>query len=871
MLGVPSVLPIAAVAVALLLLKAATVLGFAWLICLGAARASAAVRHGIWALALFFIVLLPVADEWLPAVHVELPAPLQIASFEAPATPVIATAADARPPDVGVFAPTPADAPPAGSAAPSSALRGAIAERTDWVKILLFAWLAGVALRLAWLTALLVRTRQLARRTARLAGRRHMELAASLAGELGIRRRVRVLHSPFFSMPLAWGIIRPVIILPAGAEEWPEERMRVVLLHELAHIRRWDYLTSLVSELACALYWPLPLVWLARRRLRSEQEQACDDSVLATGTPPLDYADHLLAIARAFYGSRVDLGLALSMAREISLKNRIRAILDEELDRRPLRSRRGVGTAAALIAVVLPVAALNGAESAPEEAEPPPSVETSVSDILAAVGAPAPAAARTALWLEAEAGATVGNAWTDEGLDASGAAFLFLASNSGQGRESDGFSAASYRIALEAPGKYVVWARVRRVGEDSATLSTSISGGTPHVWEMDRHGAGMMRGWAWVPIVGATEGSIPEPVALEGGEHTLQVVTAAGQIRLDRLLVTGDHTYVPTERGAAEPGFRPTYRLLEAETAQLNGRIRSPGDDRASAGEFLTFMSARRTDPAGSVTFTFDILEAGRYIIWGRVFSPDDDSNSLYASVNGGAALIWDAPDRDLRRDHRAWQWDPISARDEDGRTIDPIVFDLPAGRNVLALRTREAGLRLDALLVTNDLVHRPRGLWPESVPAEPANIWIEAESARLEAPLVVLPGPDASGGELVAVSDIGGDPSAPGEAGSARLHFAVSQPGIYSLWGRTIAGSSDQDSFWVRLDRADWIRWNDIPKGDEWAWSAVHDTDNDDQIVQFRLDAGDHTLELAGREGGAMLDRLLLTNDPLVEPGTLP
>jgi beta-lactamase regulating signal transducer with metallopeptidase domain len=872
MLELPFMLPMTAPAAILLLLKAAAVLSIAWLICRGASRASAAVRHGIWALALCLIVLLPIAEDWLPTVPVELPAPLRVSSLESTAAPVVGTVAEATSREFGGFAPSPPDAPTAEAGLITSRAPGSASRPVDWARTLLLGWLVGVVLRLGWLSALLVRTRQLARRAARYAGRRHLDLVAGLAAEVGVTRRVRVLHSPFFSMPLAWGVFRPVIILPSGADDWSAERLRVVLLHELAHIRRWDYLTSLVSELACALYWPLPLVWVARRRLRSEQEQACDDSVLATGASPLDYADHLLAIARAFYGSRLDLGLALTMAREISLKHRIRAILDAELDRRPLRSRRGMGTAAAMIAIVLPVAALSGAEPAGDASVPVESDRSPApTEAAPARLAPAVAASPASLWLEAEAGSTSGNVWTNEDLDASAAAYLVLAGNPRQGQSSGRAATASYRFVLDSPGEYVVWARLRRAGENSAILATSINGEAPELWDLDIHPGAMAGGWTWVPIVGGNSDTGSDPVPLTDGEHTLQVSTTTGQIRLDRILLTSDITFIPKDRGAAEPGFRASYQLLEAEAADSDGRVRSPRDDRASAGEFLTFLSSRRRDPAGSVTFTFDVADAGRYLIWGRVLSPDDDSNSLYASINGGPTLIWDAPDRDLRRDQRAWEWDPISARDANGRTVDPVVFDLEPGRNVLTLRTREAGIRLDAILVTNDLVHQPRGLWPERMPAEPANIWIEAESARLQPPLLLQPRLDASGGQLVAVSDIGGEPSAPGEAGIARFRFSVEKPGIYSLWGRTIAGTSDEDSFWVRLDRGDWIRWNDIPKGDSWAWSAVHDTDNAGQIVQFRLDTGEHTLELAGREGGVMLDRLLLTNDPLVEPGTLP
>ena len=84
-----------------------------------------------------------------------------------------------------------------------------------------------------------------------------------------------------YTMPLTWGLFRPVIVLPSGAEHWPEDRRRIVLSHELAHIARHDWLLQICAELVRALYWFHPLAWLAAARLRQESERACDDDGLA--------------------------------------------------------------------------------------------------------------------------------------------------------------------------------------------------------------------------------------------------------------------------------------------------------------------------------------------------------------------------------------------------------------------------------------------------------------------------------------------------------------------------------------------------------------------------------------------------------------
>src|SRR4029078_11189598 len=84
-------------------------------------------------------------------------------------------------------------------------------------------------------------------------------------------------------MPMTWGVRRPRVLLPAAARDWPADRLRAVLAHELAHIARADGLVHLVAQLACAVYWFHPLFWTAERALGRETELAADDDELGRG------------------------------------------------------------------------------------------------------------------------------------------------------------------------------------------------------------------------------------------------------------------------------------------------------------------------------------------------------------------------------------------------------------------------------------------------------------------------------------------------------------------------------------------------------------------------------------------------------------
>ena len=119
--------------------------------------------------------------------------------------------------------------------------------------------------------------------------------------------------------------------------------MRVVLLHELAHIRRRDCLVHCLAQAALALHWCNPMMWMALARLRAERERACDDLVLVAGTRGSDYAEHLLDIARQFRRQRMGVA-AVAMARPSELEGRLLAILDPLRSRRPTdRARLGLG------------------------------------------------------------------------------------------------------------------------------------------------------------------------------------------------------------------------------------------------------------------------------------------------------------------------------------------------------------------------------------------------------------------------------------------------------------------------------------------------------------------------------------------------
>lgn len=227
--------------------------------------------------------------------------------------------------------------------------------RADVVAALGGAWIAGAGIGFAVLGAGLFRLWRLASHARRLCGGAWQRHAAALSEHYGLNRPVSLLLCAHPSIVVTWGLRRPKVALPASAAAWPEERIRVVLAHELAHVRRGDWLMLLAAEILKCVYWFNPLVWIACARLRRESEHACDDAVINAGVAATAYADHLVDIARELR-RRPLWSAAPAIERSSGFERRVQAMLDTRLDRRPVPRAARAAVAAAMLAVTIAIA-----------------------------------------------------------------------------------------------------------------------------------------------------------------------------------------------------------------------------------------------------------------------------------------------------------------------------------------------------------------------------------------------------------------------------------------------------------------------------------------------------------------------------------
>jgi beta-lactamase regulating signal transducer with metallopeptidase domain len=144
-------------------------------------------------------------------------------------------------------------------------------------------WMVGFGISLLVLLAGLGHLKWLAAGARQIDGGRWGELAKEVSAPFELRHPVTLLQSDHPTLLVTWGLLQPKVILPAAARDWSDDRARVVLRHELAHIRRGDWAVFMAAEVLRAVYWFNPLVWMACNRVRQDSEHACDDVVLNAG------------------------------------------------------------------------------------------------------------------------------------------------------------------------------------------------------------------------------------------------------------------------------------------------------------------------------------------------------------------------------------------------------------------------------------------------------------------------------------------------------------------------------------------------------------------------------------------------------------
>jgi uncharacterized protein (TIGR03435 family) len=293
-----------------------------WLALRQLSRVNAATRHLIWWIALAAVLVLPVIPRrttiTLPATPVAAPAPPRVAALPIPVAPPYA-------------------APPPETPVTITGKRSTI-----WPYCLLAAWALVFAHRLSKI----VRSYLLLR----AAKRRGAEWSRPLPGTT---RRAGLLISREVRSPIAVGFLHPAVILPEGLrEQLSHSELNCVLLHEAAHLARYDDWTNLLARLLDAALALHPVPWWVLRQIEREREMACDDWVVSRTGSPRSYAESLARIVELRIAPATSVLASGIFTRQSRLLGRIEMLLRRGREFSAAAARIPVAGAAVLLAVL---------------------------------------------------------------------------------------------------------------------------------------------------------------------------------------------------------------------------------------------------------------------------------------------------------------------------------------------------------------------------------------------------------------------------------------------------------------------------------------------------------------------------------------
>ncbi len=320
--------------------KATVLLVCAWgIVAAFRQRSSAAHRHHVWAVAVVAVLGLPLLAMLLPSWQSSA-----LGNAAAHWSPVRGNAAISMLQEI----------PPS-----LVTVEGASTVSAKLTIVVVVLWALGFVLVLSRIVVGLTRLAWVSGRSEPIFEDDWLRNVLELSRVHGISRSVRLQQcSSPLAMPLTWGIVRPVIVLPSNAADWAEDRRRMVLSHELAHIARLDWPLQICAEIARAVYWFHPLVWLAAAQLRQESERASDDAVLASGIEASHYASQLLDLARTLKNPGRAWSTALAIARPSNLERRFAAMLNPAIVRNCLSLKTKCLITLFALCLLVPLAAL---------------------------------------------------------------------------------------------------------------------------------------------------------------------------------------------------------------------------------------------------------------------------------------------------------------------------------------------------------------------------------------------------------------------------------------------------------------------------------------------------------------------------------
>lgn len=259
----------------------------------------------------------------------------------------------------------------------------------DFTSLALLVYLLPLGILLLRLFNSATRVFRIGKRASEATGQALQQRIGHLCKKLRIRREVQIKFSNEILSPLSYGLLHPAILLPQNAKNWEHHVIDDVLIHELSHIKRLDWLSMFFAYLVSSLFWINPLLWMALKKLNEEAENSCDSAVLQYGQSETNYAENLLGIAKNIKQDNAKPLLAQMMLDKSLLPGRIHRILESDMAK--ATTHRLFGIPLSILATTILVACTGAQLMSVESASrPPPVANRDSGDLILPVTAEAP-------------------------------------------------------------------------------------------------------------------------------------------------------------------------------------------------------------------------------------------------------------------------------------------------------------------------------------------------------------------------------------------------------------------------------------------------------------------------------------------------
>ena len=228
---------------------------------------------------------------------------------------------------------------------------------------LLILWSTGLLFLLTRIFLGLYGAHRLTRQGKKILSFSWQKLMEKLLKSLSLKRKISLFRHSRIKFPLTWGVIKPVIIMPDESRKWTRDQCTSVLLHELSHIKRGDFLVKVIARISCAIFWFNPLSWITYKRMKIEQEKACDEFVIKAGVRPSTYAANLISIKKSAQAHWHPPALVLEAMGENQLQARLTAILKKQFKTKEIKMKTKIMLSLTVILLMIVIGLARPARS----------------------------------------------------------------------------------------------------------------------------------------------------------------------------------------------------------------------------------------------------------------------------------------------------------------------------------------------------------------------------------------------------------------------------------------------------------------------------------------------------------------------------